>query len=278
MTEAELQARLQVAIAAAQAAAKALTTLRPSLGMRAKSLNDFVTEADETAQQAAAEVLQQAFPGERFLGEEFEAGHAEVKSFFGPPTWVVDPLDGTTNYIHRLPLYTVSVALVVDGKPHVGVILDPERQDLFTAVRGLGAFCNGLPIRVSVTDRLSDALIATGYPSLLADAADVLHAWQWFARHSHGVRRTGSTAYNMAHLACGHFDAYYALQIQPWDVAAGLLLVSEAGGKVSSYAGKAYTLGSRELLLVSNDHIHDEFVAASSSLFAARQSSAATPS
>jgi myo-inositol-1(or 4)-monophosphatase len=276
MSEGELQSRLQVAVEAVQAAAQILTAFRTRIGMRAKSLNDFVTEADERAQQAVAEVVRQAFPGDRFLGEELEAGHTEILSLFGPPTWVVDPLDGTTNYIHRLPVYTVSVAFIVDGEPRVGVILDPERQELFTAVRGSGAFCNGTPIRVSTTHRLADALVATGYPARLADAPDVLHAWQWFSRHSHGVRRTGSTAYNLAHVACGHFDAYYALHIEPWDVAAGLLLVTEAGGKFSSHAGKKYTLGSRELLLVSNDQIHDEFVAASSSLFAARQGSAAT--
>lgn len=278
MTEADLNDRLQAAVAAAQAAAQALMTFRTNSGIRAKSLNDFVTEADERAQQAAADVLRQAFPGDRFLGEELEAGHQEVDLLYGPPTWVVDPLDGTTNYIHRLPMYAVSVALVIDGEPCVGVILDPERQELFTAVRGQGAFCNGQGICVSLTVRLADALVATGYPARLADAPDVLQAWQWFSRHSHGVRRTGSTAYNLAHVACGHFDAYYALHIEPWDVAAGLLLVTEAGGKVSGHAGRKYTLGSRELLLVSNDHIHDEFVAASSSLFAVRQSTAATPS
>lgn len=261
MTERELRERLPAAQAAARAAARVLLDYQTRHGVRSKGHNDFVTEADEAAQAAAAAVLQAAFPHDRFLGEEQQAGHADVDAF-GPPTWVVDPLDGTTNYIHGLPIFVVSIGLAAQQRPQVGVIYDPVRDEMFSAARGLGAESQGKPLRVSATAGLADALLATGFPASMAGQEHLNQAWRSFALRCRGLRRTGSTAFNLAHVAAGHFDAFYAHHIHAWDVAAGLALVEAAGGRVTTRDGRPYRLGSADLLLVSNGHVHDELVAA----------------
>jgi myo-inositol-1(or 4)-monophosphatase len=261
MTEQELRDRMQAAEAAARAAGRVLLDFQARHGVRAKGHNDFVTEADEAAQAAATAVLLAAFPHDRILGEEQQVGHADA-DLFGPPTWVVDPLDGTTNFIHGLPIFVVSIGLVAAHLPQVGVIYDPCRAELFSAARGLGAYGQGQPLRVSSTARLSDALLATGFPASMAGQDHLNQAWRYFALRCRGLRRTGSTAYNLAHVAAGHFDAFYAHHLHAWDVAAGLALVEAAGGRVTTRDSQPYRLGSADLLLVSNGIVHDELVQA----------------
>ncbi|HMP59869.1 MAG TPA: inositol monophosphatase family protein [Gemmatales bacterium] len=261
MTEAERRERLHAATEAARAAAAALRSFRTDAAVRTKAFNDFVTEADLAAQQAAEQVLRRAFPRDLFLGEEEQAGHG-LDAKFAQPTWVVDPLDGTTNFIHGLPTYVVSVGLVADHQPQVGVILDPNRDELFSGARGFGAESNGVTLQDSGVTTHADALLATGFPASRANQEHLLAAWKWFAPRTHGLRRTGSTAHNLAHVAAGHFDAYYAHHVGAWDVAAGLLLVAEAGGCYTTRAGQPYRIGSDDLLLVSNGHLHEPLLAA----------------
>ena len=229
----DLPAYLAVAVEAARAGAAVLESWRGKFHVREKARADLVSEADVAAQLAIRDVLLARFPGHGFLGEEDSVGKAveETRPPPGsPPTWVVDPLDGTVNYVHDVPCYCVSIGLVIDGVPEVGVIYEPRLGELFTAATGHGAHLNGRPMRVSGCRQLSDGLVSTGFPAAFEAQTRAFDAWQKLSRHAQALRRTGSTAVNLAYVACGRFDGYWAYDNYPWDVAAGVVLVREAGG------------------------------------------------
>src|SRR5437764_10908008 len=191
---------LDAATEAARRGAALLESWRARFSVREKSRADLVTEADVASQKAVKEYLLGRFPGHLFLGEEESVGKTPEQTRpapDAPPVWVVDPLDGTTNYVHDVPAYCVSVGLWAGGRPVVGVILDPRMNELFTAAAGRGAFLNGKPIRVSSCATLRDALISTGFPSDFAAQMRNLEAWKKVSFHSQALRRTGSTALNL---------------------------------------------------------------------------------
>jgi myo-inositol-1(or 4)-monophosphatase len=234
---------------------------------------DLVTVADRTAEKLIRERLSQAFPEHGIFGEEGTRDRLE-----GEFRWYVDPLDGTTNFAHGLPQFCVSLGLEQrpaglapeeDGSMVAAVIYDPLRDDLFVAERGRGALLNGRTMRVSRTPELAEALVATGFPSRKRNESPNIHFYHEFSLRSHGVRRAGSAALDLAYVAAGRLDAYWEFNINPWDTAAGYLLVEEAGGKMTGFSGKPFRLDSREIL-ASNGLIHAELVGLFADMFAGR--------
>ncbi len=236
----------EIVAAAAHAArlgADQLEAWRPKFHVREKARADLVTEADVASQLAIRDYLAAEFPGYGFVGEEDAVGQTIEQTRppeGGPPVWVVDPLDGTVNYVHDVPAYCVSIGLYHRGKAVAGVIYDPRMGELFAAAAGHGATLNGQPIRVSGCPTLADALLSTGFPADLAAMTRSLDAWRALSSHCQALRRTGSTALNLAYVAAGRFDGYWAFDNYAWDVMAGVILVEEAGGTVTGVAGGPY--------------------------------------
>ena len=199
-----------------------------------KGLNSLVSHVDKTAEARLVQGLGALLPEAGFLAEEGTAGASDEARF----RWVVDPLDGTTNLIHGLPVFCVSVALVDGHQPVVAIVYDPNRDECFTAWQGGGTHLNGKPVRCANQSQLSDALVATGFPHWDFDRMDhYLQALTAYARGSRGIRRMGSAAIDLAYVACGRFDLFFEYSLQPWDIAAGLLLVQEAGGITCTFSG-----------------------------------------
>ncbi len=234
---------------------------------------DLVTVADRSAEKLIRTRLAEAFPQHGIYGEEGTRERLE-----GEYRWYVDPLDGTTNFAHGFPQFCVSLGLERrpagtrpgdDGVLTAAVIYDPTRDELFTAERGRGAALNGKPIHVSRIKELAESLLATGFPSRKRHASPNVHFYQEFTLRSHGVRRAGSAALDLAYVACGRMEAFWEFNLNPWDTAAGILLIEEAGGRVTDFAGAHYRLASDEIL-ASNGLIHDELVGFFADLFAGR--------
>ncbi len=261
--EPRLPEYLSAAVAAARRGAEVLESWRGKFTVREKARADLVTDADTASQLAIREILLGAFPDHRFLGEEDSVGKTpeQVRPAAGsPPTWVVDPLDGTINYAHDVPMYCVSIGLVVDGEPVVGVVFDPRGQEMYAAAKGHGATLNGRPIRVSDSAAIGSSLIATGFPSNWDAQTRNLEVWKRVSFHARALRRTGSTALNLAYVAAGRFDGYWAYDNYPWDVAGGAVLVAEAGGAVTLIDGRPYD-PFRPDMLATNGHIQAELMA-----------------
>ena len=201
--------------------------------VRYKGEVDLVTEVDEQAEQVIREILLGAFPAYGMLAEEGgeQTGEEDAR-------WIVDPLDGTTNYAHGLPIFCVSVALERAGEVVLGVVHDPMREETYVAERGEGATLNGEPIKVSDTDELIRALIATGFPYDRAEMPEALELFGRFAATTQGMRRLGSAALDLCYVASGRIDGYYERGIWPWDLAAGSVILEEAGGKLTNYRGR----------------------------------------
>lgn len=234
---------------------------------------DLVTVADRTVEKQIRERLGETFPQHGIFGEEGTRERLDAEF-----RWYVDPLDGTTNFAHGFPQFAVSLGLEhrppgtaadADGTLVAGVIYDPMRNELFSAERGRGAELNGRQIHVSRAKELAEALLATGFPSRKRHASPNIHFYQEFTLRSHGVRRAGSAALDLAYVACGRLDAFWEFNLNPWDTAAGILLVEEAGGQVTDYKGHKYRLASDEIL-ASNGAIHEELMGFFSDMFAGR--------
>lgn len=223
-----------------------------------KSKIDLVTQADHESEALILSAIKARYPQHGILAEESGSlviDHPDASEL----VWIVDPLDGTTNFAHKFPVFSVSIAVRDAADLLIGVIYDPLRDECFSAMRGAGAFLNGQPIRVSQTDALDTSLLATGFPYTSHTAEDNnTEAFSVFARKAQGIRRAGSAALDMAYVACGRFDGYWELIVQPWDVAAGIVMVREAGGRVTDYTGDGDTfrmLDARRTL-TTNGHIH----------------------
>jgi myo-inositol-1(or 4)-monophosphatase len=214
---------------------------------------DLVTDSDRRSEAAIIARLRSHFPQHAIVAEE-GGGDPATKAEF---TWHVDPLDGTTNYAHGYPCFAVSLGLVKDEEPIVGVVFDPVRQELFTAVRGEGAWLNHKQIHVSPVESLSKSLLATGFPVHLRNhSTNILYYWQ-FTLRSHGVRRDGSAALDLCSVASGRFEGFWEFGLKSWDTAAGMLLVTEAGGSVTDLHGRPYHPGMPDVL-ASNGRVHVE--------------------
>jgi len=231
---------LDVCEAAARAGARVLQEWIGRFGVSSKGPQDLVTEADFASQSEIRRILLDAFPDHGFIGEEAlpEAGPGAGAADAGL-RWIVDPLDGTTNYVHGFPAYCVSVALARGDELLVGTVYDPVQRECFTARAGGGAFLNGHRITVAGACDPIDALVAVSFPPHVAVESRAVRDFLAILPHVHSVRRTGSTAINLAYLACGRLDAFWVRRIASWDVAAGLLLVAEAGGAIGPFAGSA---------------------------------------
>jgi len=215
---------------------------------------DLVTQADKRAENVIVSRLQEHFPGHAVAAEEGTG--RDTQSEF---RWHVDPLDGTTNFAHGYPCFCVSIALAQNDKLVAGVVYNPIYEELFCAARGAGATFNGKKIHVSKNPTLKTSLLCTGFPNHKRQSHPNIHYYWDFTLRSHGVRRDGSAALDLAYVAAGRFDGFWEFGLKPWDTAAGVLLVEEAGGKISDLQGQPYQLGGASIL-ASNTLVHDEMV------------------
>ncbi len=217
---------------------------------------DLVTRVDTDSERAIREVIGGAFPQDGIIGEE------EGETTRGSDRrWLVDPLDGTLNYAHSFPYYCVSIALEVEGQIELGVVLDSVHGELFTARRGKGAQLDGQPISVSACTQLPEAMLATGFPYRREWMAENLATFAWMMPKVRAIRRPGAAALDLASLAAGRLDGFWEIHLQPWDVAAGMLLVQEAGGRVTDLSGSAYPLGGKTIV-ASNGLLHESLLEA----------------
>lgn len=245
---------------AVDAARRAGDLLRGELGSPRSiafkgSPTDLVTEMDARAEGLIVDALRRAFPDDAILAEErgSEPGRSGRR-------WIIDPLDGTTNYAHGMPVFGVSIALQIGGRVAVGVVFDPGRDELFTAERGRGAFVNERRLTVSATPTLNLSLLATGFPHNVRETAENnFRQYTAFSLRSQGVRRMGSAVTDLAYVAAGRYDGFWDLRLGPWDAAAGSLMVEEAGGRVTNLTGGALDIDA-PALVASNGRIHDEML------------------
>ncbi|MCS6953945.1 MAG: inositol monophosphatase family protein [Bryobacterales bacterium] len=234
------------------------------VGYELKGEADLITEADRASERLVVDRLRSYFPGHAIVAEEGtgQGGDSEYR-------WYVDPLDGTTNFAHGFPMFNVTLALEHAGRLVAGVVYDPLRDEMFSAELGGGAYLNNRRIHVSSTDRLEVSLLATGFPSWKRHRNINVHFFHQAAMASHGVRRAGSAALDLAYVACGRLDGYWEFGLNPWDMAAGLLLVTEAGGRVSDMRGGPALLTGPHIV-ADNGRIHDELLALFEDVFAGR--------
>lgn len=220
-----------------------------------KGAINLVTEMDRRSEALIIDILSREFPDYGILAEE----SAEQRGG-GPRRWIIDPLDGTTNYAHGYPFFCISLALEDKGKIVWGVVYDPLREELFSAESGNGATVNGTPLAVSSTDNLGNAFLSTGFPYDVreSDEDNVLH-FSRFAKRARAIRRDGSAALDLCYVAMGRFDGFWEPKLHPWDTAAGNLIVIEAGGRVTDYSGTPFFIDSKEIL-ATNGLIHQEMI------------------
>ena len=260
MSSPNLHPMINVAVKAARAAGSLINRAAldvESVRISQKLVNDFVTEVDHAAEKAIIETLLTAYPGHGIWAEESGREHGAQDSEF---VWIIDPLDGTTNFIHGLPVYCVSIALAVKGKIEQAVVYDPTRNDLFTATKGRGAFMNDRRLRVSKRIRLQDCLLSTGFPFRQGDDFNTyLRMMGDVMQRTAGLRRPGSAALDLAYVAAGFTDGFFETGLQPWDTAAGSLLVTEAGGLVGNFSGDANFLEQQECM-AGNPRVYGQLV------------------
>ena len=247
---------LQVAIAAARDAGRIqMLHFGYSHQVEYKGDIDPVTMVDKLCEKAIVQKITAAFPDHDLLTEE-----SPFEKKGSPWKWIIDPLDGTTNYLHGYPCFCVSIGLELEGEVKVGVVYNPVLDELFHAERGEGAFLNGNPISVSCADDLNRSFLCTGFPYDVREHAEFyLRYFREFIIRSFGVRRPGSAAIDLSYLAAGRFDGFWELKLHPWDMAAGSLIVTEAGGKITDFKGKPFDIYSGEIL-ASNGLIHEEML------------------
>jgi myo-inositol-1(or 4)-monophosphatase len=272
-TEVDLHFAGSAAAIAIEAGSLVREFYEKGVAMEYKGEADIVTEADRASEQLIVERLKACFPTHGVFGEEGTRNDLDSEY-----RWYIDPVDGTTNFAHGYPVFCVSMGLEhrpkdlvpnEDGERVAGVIYDPTRNELFVAEKGKGAYLNGRRIQVSRTATLSESLLATGFPSRKRHQNPNIHLYQEITMRSHGVRRAGSAALDLAYTACGRFDGYWEFNLNPWDSAAGALLVTEAGGSLTYFDGLPFKLESREIL-ATNGLIHKEVIGVFADIFAGR--------
>lgn len=254
--ESELRRLLSTASAAAtEAGALLKRSVSKRRSIAYKGRIDLVTEMDIKSERLIVSRLRGVLPGAAFLTEEGSVADSESEL-----KWIVDPLDGTTNYAHGFPVWCVSIALEVDGHIVLGCVYDPLREELFTATTGSPARMNGKPITVSQERQLQQSLLATGFPyDIHTSKVDNLAHFANFAKAAQAIRRAGSAALDLCYLAMGRFDGFWELKLHPWDTAAGILIVKQAGGKVSDFTGRPFSIYA-DSLLATNGKIHRQMI------------------
>lgn len=255
-----LHPMLNIAIKAARTAGALINRASMDLDLlriNRKAPNDFVTEVDQAAEQAIIEVLLGAYPGHGILAEESGREHGAKDSDY---LWIIDPLDGTTNFIHGFPVYAVSIALAYKGQVQQAVVYDPSRNDLFYASKGRGAYLNDKRLRVSKRIRMADALIGTGFPFRKGDNFKrYLKMFEEVMQSCAGLRRPGAAALDLCYVAAGYYDAFFETGLSPWDIAAGSLMITEAGGLIGNFTGDSDFLFQREVV-AGNPKIYGQLV------------------
>ena len=251
-----LEKELDIARQAALRGGKILTSLFGRIiHITKKGDIDLVTEADFNAEKAIIEIIHRNFPHDNILSEE--AGNRGQAS---NRTWIIDPLDGTTNFVHGFPFFAVSIGLEIEQEMALGVVFNPYLDELFEAAKGSGAFLNKSPIHVSQTPVLGEALLATGFPySIQKDPKKVIRLFEKMIVLTQGVRRPGSAAIDMCYVAAGRFDGFWEQDLKPWDTAAGTIIVKEAGGELSDYMGAPYT-PYMKTVVAGNPNIHEAMI------------------
>jgi myo-inositol-1(or 4)-monophosphatase len=248
---------MSFAVQAAEAAGLILLEkAREGFLVEYKAALNLVTDADRAAEQSIVSAIRESFPGHRVLAEE----GSTAGSTASPYQWIIDPLDGTTNFAHGFPFYSVSIGLEYAGTCVLGVVLDPVRHELFTAELGAGAWLNGTKLRVSRTEKLDQSLLVTGFAYDVRDNPD--NNLDHFARlslHSQGVRRTGSAALDLCYVAAGRLDGFWEVKLNPWDMAAGFIILQEAGGVTTSFEKGTFSIYGQRLV-ATNGLIHDELL------------------
>ena len=247
---------LPPAIDAAKQAGQILLKWREKFTVSEKGRSDLVTEADFEAQEAIYQVLSSSFPEHGYLGEEGLEKEGQDPDY----RWVIDPLDGTGNYVHGFPYFCVSIGLEYQGRVVVSVIYDPTRDDLFHACQGDGAFLNSQPIRVSGTKQLCDAMCIASLPVAGDPTHPAITRFLTVLPRAQTVQRLGSAAMNLAYLACGRVDVFWSSTLKPWDIAAGILLVQEAGGLVTTLDGSSYDIYHGEILATCSPSVQQEII------------------
>jgi len=228
---------------------------RDPLRIEKKGEVNLVTNIDRESERMIKEIILNEYPDHQLLAEEGEKSVTDSEYL-----WLVDPLDGTTNYAHGFPVYCVSIALLKKGHIIAGCIFNPNLDECFTAIKGNGAFLNNRPIKVSNEGVLGDSLLATGFPYDIRESEDDnIKEFTAFAKSARAVRRAGSAALDLAYVACGRFDGFWEFKLSSWDLAAGILMVTEAGGKVTSFTGGNYNIFTGEAL-ASNGRIHSQMI------------------
>lgn len=252
----EIEAYARVGEEAAREAGKFLMDhLHRAFAVARKGEINLVTEIDVAAEKLIVSRLTSAFPDHTVLAEEMHAQNAS-----GAVTWIIDPLDGTTNYAHGFPVFSVSIGLEVEGIIEWGIVHNPNLEEVFTARRKRGAFLNGVPVHVSKTKSLDASLLATGFPyDIRTSTRNNLDYFRAFALHAQGVRRVGSAALDLCYVAAGRLDGFWELSLNPWDCAAGYLMVREAGGKVTNWRDEFGSIYERECL-ATNSLIHEQML------------------
>jgi myo-inositol-1(or 4)-monophosphatase len=247
---------LDFAIRAAQDAGRLLRDrVGTTINIDHKGAINIVTDVDLASEQLIREAIATHYPRHEVLAEE--SGLAESRSDY---RWVVDPLDGTTNFAHGYPVFCVSIALECKGETILGVVYDPMRDELFTAERGAGAALNRRPIRVSKTDDLMQSLLSTGFPyDIKTSKLTNLDHWANFAMNAQALRRDGAAALDLCYVACGRYDGFWELNLSPWDTAAGAIIVEEAGGRVTDFGGNAFS-NYKPQVLASNGLVHERMI------------------
>lgn len=256
------QRHLEVAIAAAQAGAAELMLRRDSRIVSEKAPKDLVTDADLASQKAVRSVLEAAFPNYAFVGEEEGENEPPISvqndAPDAPPCWVVDPLDGTVNFVHRLQNFAVSIGLYAAGKMRLGVILDPVYGELFTAIDGHGATCNGRAMSSSRCAAIDDALVACSFPAGIDRTSPEIGRFVDVLEKCRSLRRLGSCALNMCYVADGRLDAYWATSVQPWDSAAGIVIARESGATISRYDGGTLDDWKPQFCVAGTSKLHSQ--------------------
>ncbi|HJY63317.1 MAG TPA: inositol monophosphatase family protein [Ignavibacteria bacterium] len=223
---------------------------------RKRDYNDLVTNADKQCEAKISEIINNYYPEHNLLGEE--GGDRKKNSDY---VWIVDPIDGTINYAHSVPIFCVSIALEIKGEVVMGVVQSPMTNEKFRAVKGEGAYLNDKKISVSDTEYLKDSLLVTGFPYGAKDNMDhCIDHFVNFIRLGLPIRRLGSAAMDICYLACGRFDGFWEINLNAWDVAAGYLILKEAGGKVTDFFGKDYSIYDKQILATNGRKIHDEMI------------------
>lgn len=252
----DLEHAKRVGIAAAYNGARVLTEhFGNTFRIDRKGPFDLVTEADTGSEKQIIKTIREAFPDHAILAEESGTGEGNPEY-----RWIIDPLDGTTNFAHHCPIFTIAIALTVHDEIAFGLVLNPVDGELFSATAGKGAELNGKPIRTSLTASVHDSLLATGFPYNFSEIIEpMMKRFAACQDASQGVRRLGSAALDICYVACGRFDGFWEQNLKPWDVAAGVIIAAEAGARITNFSNRPFSINQKEIL-ITNGHIHQEML------------------